>query len=210
MKKRYLFAGLALAAVAAVVVILLGSHSTSPTAATASSAQAGPSLLPASHSSASQSPMQVAMADTSASLKKKIAQLEADYAQNPKSPTAILALAQAYFLAARFDEATKLYNSDLALRPNDPAATVGLAMIWHAEGQDARAISAVNSVLAAAPENQAAHFTLAIIYFSQQNISAARAQWQKAANIDPTSQIGKESREFVELIDNGSATAPSD
>jgi hypothetical protein len=53
-------------------------------------------------------------------------------------------------------------------------------------------------------------YTMAIILFSQQDIAAARSDWAKAASIDPTSQIGKASQNFVELIDGQGASAQGD
>jgi cytochrome c-type biogenesis protein CcmH/NrfG len=206
-KKHYLLAGLAVAVLAAGAVIVVGGRS--PEKATG--AATIPPTAPAGHASATGSPAtQEAMADDSPALKKRIAKLEIALAKSPHDAKAMVDLAEAYFLAARYDEATTLYNEALAAKPDNSAATVGLALIWHAQGSDDKAIAALTAVLKSDQRDQQAHYTMAIILFSQQDIAAARSEWAKAASIDPTSQIGKASQNFVELIDGQGASAQGD
>lgn len=207
MKKHYLLAGLAVAVLAAAAVMLIGGRS--PDKATG--AATTPSTAPADHPSATGSPAtQVAMADDSPILKQRIAKLETAHAKRPRDAKTMLDLAEAYFLAARFDEATALYNEALAAKPGNSDAIVGLALIWHAQGDDDKAIAALTAVLKSDQRDQQAHYTLAIILFSQQSIAQARSEWAKAAQIDPTSQIGKASQNFVDLIDNKSTSPQGD
>ena len=128
-------------------------------------------------------------------------QLQAAAKANPHDVTAQLKLGDAYFLAQRFTLAEKAYQSALHSRPGDPTATVRLAMVWHASGQTQRAVRAIEGVLAQQPQDQEAHYSLAIIYFSMERVQDARAEWAKAAAIDPKSVIGRRSQDFVDLID---------
>jgi Tfp pilus assembly protein PilF len=73
----------------------------------------------------------------------------------------------------------------LRLRPGDPDASVQLAMVYHARGNDAKAKALIRRVLKKNPKSQQAHNALAGIYFDEENIAQARAEWKKAAAVDP-------------------------
>ena len=76
-------------------------------------------------------------------------------------------------------------------------------MVWHARGDDARAIRLLERVLAAYPDHQQAEFDLALVRFARQEVAAAREAWVKAAEIDPTSDLGRASQDFVDLLSDG-------
>ena len=63
-------------------------------------------------------------------------------------------------------------------------------------------------MLKAHPDDQAAHYTLAIIYFSSGRVGEAKAEWQTAAKVDPSSTTGKRSQSFVDLLEDQESAAP--
>ena len=157
--------------------------------------------LPADHPNTGVSP-QSGMVDTAAA-KRSIAALERAHEANPGSVRVSLNLGDAYFAAQRYDEAAATYTEALASSPGHPSATVRMAMVWHARGDDERAISLIESVIAAVPDHQEAQFDLAIVRFSRQETAAAKEAWVRAAEIDPTSRLGRASQNFVDLLSDG-------
>lgn len=140
--------------------------------------------------------------DTAAAA-RGIAALERARRANPENVRVILHLADAYRAARRYDDAARAYGDALAASPGHPNATVGLAMVWQARGDDARAIRLLERVLAVYPDHQQAEFDLALVRFARQEVAAAREAWVRAAEIDPTSDLGRASQDFVDLLSDG-------
>lgn len=138
---------------------------------------------------------------------RSVAALERARAANPGNVRVILNLGDAYVVARRYDDAEVAYRDALALSPGHPNASVGLARVWHARGDDGRAVDLLDRVLRAFPDHQRAQYDLALILFSRQDVTEAREAWVRAAEIDPTSALGRSSQDFVELLSDG-ATAP--
>lgn len=149
----------------------------------------------------------VGMVDA-AEVERQIATLERAHEANPTSIRITLNLGDAYYLAQRLDEAAACYREALSQQPGHPSAVVRIAMVWHARGLDARAVKAIQEVLEAMPDNQEAHYDLAVIYFSMEDVRAARTEWVKAARIDPRTQLGRTSQNFVDLLAGQSETPP--
>lgn len=149
---------------------------------------------------------QSGMVDTAAAV-ESIAVLERAHEANPDSVRVALNLGDAYFAAERYDDAAAVYAKALAINPGHPSATVRMAMVWHARGDDERAIQAIERVIAALPDYQEAHYDLALIRFSRQETAAAREAWVRAAQIDPTSRLGRASQDFVDLLSDGEERA---
>jgi Tfp pilus assembly protein PilF len=82
-------------------------------------------------------------------------------------------------------------------------------MVWHADGDSARAAQAIQAVLDKTPDNQEAHYSMAIIYFSSDRIDEAKAEWVAAAQLDPTTEIGRRSQSFVDLLEGKQTSAPA-
>lgn len=149
------------------------------------------------------------MVDTAAAA-ESIAALERAHAANPGSVRVGLNLGDAYFAAERYDEAAEAYGEALEASPGHPSATVRMAMVWHVRGDDERAIDLIERVIAVLPDHQEAHYDLAVIQFSRQETAAAREAWVRAAEIDPTSRLGRASEYFIDLLSEaaGQQTTP--
>jgi cytochrome c-type biogenesis protein CcmH/NrfG len=137
-----------------------------------------------------------------------IAGLQAKLDEAPGDVAVLLDLGNAYFMAQRLPQAEQAYSQVLALEPKSAAGQVGLAMVWHAQGDSKRAESALRTVIEEHPDDQDAHYSLAIVTFSVGRIGEAKAQWQTAARIDPTSTTGRRSQSFVDLLEDQESGAP--
>ena len=121
--------------------------------------------------------------------------LEAKRAKDPGDVGVLLDLGNAYFMAQRLTQAEQTYSQALDLEPDSTMAQVGLAMVWHAQGDSKRAETALRTIIKQHPDDQDAHYSLAIVCFSTGRIDDAKAQWQTAAGIDPSSTTGRRSQE---------------
>ena len=146
-----------------------------------------------------------------AAVQQTIAHLEKALAKQPGDVKTELALANAYLLSQRYGQAALLFSEVLATNPENRIAPVRLALVWHAQGDDQKAIKGITGVLRKWPDDQEAHYTLATIYFSQQQIEEARSEWQRTAEIDPATRIGRTAEYFVNLLSDRTPTPqPSD
>jgi cytochrome c-type biogenesis protein CcmH/NrfG len=202
LRKNYALLLIAGAIVVAAVIVFVGSANHSGSAAPTQPA-ANATSLPPGHPSIA--PSSSAAPDYS----QMIAALKAKLDKNPSDTQTITALGTAYFMSEQYDKAEALFVRALRLRPGDPDATVQLAMVYHAGGNDAKAKSLIRGVLKKRPKFQEAHYDLAIIYFSQGRMEQAKAEWQKTATIDPTSKLGKQAQNFVDLMEGHTSSSNS-
>ena len=150
MRKSYVFLGVGVAVLVAAGVVAVGATTGG------SETSAGTSgSLPAGHPSvAATGPATTdAAADpaTDPEVKRSIKQLENASAADPRDARTLLKLGDAYFLAQRYDQAAKAFQSVLELQPGNTQATIRLAMVWHADGDTQRALRGHPSVLADEP-----------------------------------------------------------
>jgi cytochrome c-type biogenesis protein CcmH/NrfG len=138
----------------------------------------------------------------------RIRRLEKAHAATPEDVGILLSLGDAHFLRQDYAQAAKAYRGVLRLKPGDATASVRLAMVWHAGGHSRRAVAAIEGVLNDDPNDQEAHYSLAIVYFSEGRVSEARSEWSTAARLDPSSELGRRSESFVELLAGKEPAAP--
>jgi cytochrome c-type biogenesis protein CcmH/NrfG len=194
-------------AVAAAVVVVGMSSGGGETPGTSGDQSTG--ALPTGHPSIAADPDGTQPdTDADADSGNTIALLETKRAEDPGDVAVLLDLGNAYFMAQRLTQAEQTYSRALDLEPDSAMAQVGLAMVWHAQGDSKRAEQALRAVIEQHPDDQDAHYSLAIVYFSSGRIDDAKAQWQTAAGIDPTSTTGRRSQSFVDLLEDQQSSAP--
>jgi cytochrome c-type biogenesis protein CcmH/NrfG len=203
--------GVAVAVAAAVVIAGMTSGGGETAGA---SGQPSPGALPSGHPSIAagqeeSEPDAQADSDADAASGDAVSLLEARRAEDPGDLGVLLELGDAYFMAQRLTEAEQAYTRALDLKPENAAAQVGLAIVWHAQGDSKRAETALRAVLEEHPDEQDAHYTLAIVCFSSGRIDEAKAEWETAAGIDPTSTTGRRSQSFVDLLEDQQSSAPA-
>jgi cytochrome c-type biogenesis protein CcmH/NrfG len=210
---RRSFALIAVGIAVAVAGVIVVAGMTSGDGGEASGAAAGaggtaPGSLPSGHPSIAPEGEPTAAPSTEPGAGGTIARLEKQRAKDPTDVDVLLDLGEAYFLGQRLQQAERVYNEAIAQEPDNAAAQVGRAMVWHAQGDSKRAATALRAVLKAHPDDQAAHYTLAIVYFSSGRLGEAKAEWQTAAKVDPSSTTGKRSQSFVDLLEDQASSAP--
>jgi len=178
LRKNHALLLIAGAIVVAAVIVFVGSANLSGSPAPTKSA-AKATCLPRGH--ASIGPSSSAATDSS----QMIATLKAKLGRNPSDTQTMTALGTAFSVSEQYDKAEALLVRALRLRPGGPEATVQLAMVYHAGGNDIKAKALIRGVLKKNPKFQQAHNDLAGIYFDEGHIEQARAEWKKAAAIDP-------------------------
>jgi cytochrome c-type biogenesis protein CcmH/NrfG len=211
---RRSFALIAVGIAVAVAGVIVVAGMTSGDGGEASGAAAGaggtaPGSLPSGHPSIAPEGEPTAAPSTEPGAGGTIARLEKQRAKDPTDVNVLLDLGEAYFLGQRLQQAERVYNEAIAQEPDNAAAQVGRAMVWHAQGDSKRAATALRAVLKAHPDDQAAHYTLAIVYFSSGRLGEAKAEWQTAAKVDPSSTTGKRSQSFVDLLEDQASAAPA-
>ena len=178
MRKNYALLLTASSIVVAAVIVFVGSANDSGSAAPTQSA-ANATSLPPGHPSIC--PSSSAAPDAS----QMIAALKAKLGKNPSDTQTMTALGTAFSMSEHYDKAEALFLRALRMWPGDPEASVQLAMVYHAGGNDTKAKALIRGVLKKNPKFQQAHNDLAGIYFDEGHIEQARAEWKKAAAIDP-------------------------
>ena len=198
MRKNYALLLIAGAVAVAAVIVVVGYADRSGSAAPAQPV-ADSTSLPPGHPSIgpSSSPGSAQGPDYS----KTIAALKAKLDKDPSDAQTINALGTAYFMSEQYDKAKALFLRALRLHPGDPEATVQLAMVYHAGGNDAKAKSLIRGVLKKRPRFQEARYDLAIIFFSEGRLERAKAEWQKTADLDPESKLGRQAQNFVDMME---------
>ena len=201
MRKQYAVAGVIVAVLVAALIVVAGSRSSDKTATASTTGAKGASAsLPPGHPSIEPTASTQAQPEYG----KMVTALEAKYKKHPNDTKVALALADAYLMNERPAKARALYAKVLAREPENEDARVQYAMALHAGGDDERAFALLGQVIKDDPESQLAHFNLAILYFSQQKADQAKSEWKKAAQIDPSTSIGRSAQNFVNLMENSS------
>jgi tetratricopeptide (TPR) repeat protein len=143
--------------------------------------------------------MPVAMGDVA------IARLRADalehkLAAEPDDPQLTLELADACVAAERHRRAARLYAELLDDESLEPVACVRLALVRHRQGQRERALQALQTAVERWPKMQEAHYQLAIVAFAHQDLSLAVREWERAAQLDPDTRLGRAAVQFIVLL----------
>ena len=211
MRKHYLLVGVGVAVIVAAAIVVVGMSSAGGDAAgTVAAPSAAGESLPPGHPAVDEEAGDATPAPADDDAAQKIADLKSASAEQPDDTAVLLQLGEAYFYAQRYQQAERTFRTVLDKDPGNATATVRLAMVWQADGDSQRAEDAIRTVLEQTPEHQEAHYSLAIVYFSQDRIDEAKAEWVAAAEIDPTTTIGRRSQSFVDLLEGKEPTAPAD
>jgi cytochrome c-type biogenesis protein CcmH/NrfG len=212
LRRHYLLTGVGVAVLVAAVIVVVGTSSGSGDAAgtVAEPSTAGQALPPGHPAVDGKAGESTPAPVTDDAVQQKIAKLESASADQPDNVAVLLELGDAYFLGQHYQQAARTFRSALAIDPGNATATVRLAMVWHADGDAGRAAQAIKAVLEKTPQNQEAHYSMAIIYFSADRIAKAKAEWDAAAKLDPTTAIGRRSQSFVDLLEGKQTSAPDD
>ena len=137
-----------------------------------------------------------------------VARLRADALEHkldaePDDPLLKLELADACVAGERYRRAARLYTELLDDESLEPVACVRLAVVRHRQGRREQALQALRSAVERWPELQEAHYQLAIAAFAHQDLRLAVQEWERAAQLDPDTQLGRAAAQFVALLTQG-------
>jgi cytochrome c-type biogenesis protein CcmH/NrfG len=132
---------------------------------------------------------------------------EAAYKAKPKDLQTLLSLGDVYIQTNRPDDATKIFNEALGVDSTSSLAKVGLAMAKFVKGDATGAQADLEALVVANPKDQTAQYDLAIVYFQAGQTDKAKAAWVAAAAIDPASELGNMSQQFVTMMNSPSGSS---
>jgi Flp pilus assembly protein TadD len=212
-QKNLIAIGVVAVVVVALIVALpslLGDDTpTTPAAASndASGSPQAPSIqegaeLPPDHPTIEGGEGQAPGVDTAA-----LAEAEKAYEQNPTDLEVLLSLGGAYLAAQRAEDAASIFEEALVVDAASTDAKAGLGMAKFAQGDLEGAKKDLEQATNDDPQNQAAFYDLAVVYFSSNERDKAKDAWEKAAEIDDTTELGKLASEFLTLMQSGGGSS---
>jgi len=118
--------------------------------------------------------------------------------KNPGDIDLIMRLADVYFEAKQFNEASEYYKKALELRPDDAEIYNNLGLSIHYQGNSAEGLRYVNEGMKKNPYHQRILLTKGfILAYGLGDLGAAKEAWEKTRAINPDSQVGKAASEFI-------------
>lgn len=128
---------------------------------------------------------------------EEIAKLEEKVKANPEDLESTLHLAHLLQDSGLLEKAITNYKKYLARFPENADARVDMAICFFNLGDNATAISEMESAIKYQPKHQIAHLNLGIVNLTARNIEASKIWFEKAVELDPTSEAGKRAQELL-------------
>lgn len=143
--------------------------------------------------------------------------------QNPNDMESIKGLADGYLEIGTYQadagqenesfrsykNAVDNYRKYLAVNPGDNNVRKDLGLVYSYLQMTDVALRELRAVTAADPTNQRAWHSLGyVLYFSSGNVAEAREAWTKSYNLSPTSDVGVESKSFLDKYNEDQLTLP--
>ena len=129
---------------------------------------------------------------------QRLTETRAAMEANPDNPDALLAYSHALHDSGMPAQAIVQYKRYLEFRPDDPDARVDLGICYFETKDFANAISEMERAVATFPDHQLGHYNLGIVNLNAGNKDKARAWFEKARDIDPTSPHGTNATQLLE------------
>ncbi len=135
--------------------------------------------------------------------------------RDPRNEQARVELANLYFDAERYDEATRWYEQALAINPKDVNASTDLAVSYYYLNQTDRALKQFDYSLNVDPRHAKTLLNQGIVLaFGKQDLQGAAASWQKVIDVapgTPEAQAAKRALDSLRSAHPGvGAAAPSE
>lgn len=116
-------------------------------------------------------------------------------------PTRLHQRADAFFMQRRYREAALVYGRILKLNPEDVEAHNDLGLALHYTGDTEGALEILRAGTAKAPELQRQWLTLGFVSLSAGKRDAAREALERARDLDPQNDIGREALRLLGELD---------
>jgi tetratricopeptide (TPR) repeat protein len=127
----------------------------------------------------------------------EINKLEELVKSNPANHEALLNLAHMLNDNGFYQRAVEKYEQYLSTHADNADVIVDLGVCYFELKNYSKSIEVIKSALKYQPNHQIAHFNLGIVNLANGNLSDAKSWWQKARDINPSSNIGKKAEELL-------------
>jgi len=135
-----------------------------------------------------------------AQLDKASEQLEKAVELKPDFLKGVVNLGSTYDEMGLLDKALETYEKALALDPGEEKTLCNIGGVYFKKRRVDLALDAFMRALDANSESQLARYNLAILFADAGIFQEAIAEWEKAAAIDPSSDLGSRSLDNIEII----------
>ncbi|NEV62531.1 tetratricopeptide repeat protein [Thiorhodococcus minor] len=116
------------------------------------------------------------------------------------NPVLLHQQADALFVERRFPEAVRVYRRILELNPEDAEAHNDLGLALHYTGDTSAAIAQLRIAVGKAPDLQRPWLTLGFLSLQEGKDAQAKAALERARDLDPESDIGKEAVRLLGML----------
>ncbi|HWK11147.1 MAG TPA: tetratricopeptide repeat protein [Vicinamibacterales bacterium] len=176
MNKQAIAIGIAGVLFGVLVGWIIGSQQSAPASATSAAAA---SAQPA-NGQASAQPTATPLDETRAAALASTAQ------RNPNDEATRVQLANMYFDAERYQEATNWYQQALAINPRDVNASTDLGIAYYYMNEPDRALAQFDKSLSIDPKHAKTLLNVGIVRaFAKQDLRGAAEAWQRALDAAP-------------------------
>lgn len=125
---------------------------------------------------------------------------------NPNDDVALEGLGSVYEKMGQYLNAKDNFEKACEIKPNDAEYHGRLGEAYFALDMTDIAMREFNNGLAIDPNNQAILIDVGIVYSRDGNNDQARTTWQKAENVNPTSDLGHTATELIAQMDKPAST----
>jgi tetratricopeptide (TPR) repeat protein len=130
-----------------------------------------------------------------------IEELKTRLAENPGDPAVTEQLGHAFFEQKRFNEAVTWYKKTIELAGDDADIYNDIGLSMHYSGNSAEGLKYIDKGIEKNPYNQRIWLTKGFLMaYGMGDMNGAKAAFEKAAALDPTSQIGKAASDYLAQI----------
>ncbi len=148
--------------------------------------QASPARMPVQATAPPEQTQQASTAAPKAVDERQAQTLRAAAERDPRDEQARVQLANLYFDAERYDEATRWYEQALTINPKDVNASTDLAVSYYYLNQTDRALKQFDYSLNVDPRHAKTLLNRGIVLaFGKQDLQAAAASWEKVIEVAP-------------------------
>jgi tetratricopeptide (TPR) repeat protein len=133
-------------------------------------------------------------------MEKAAQELERSVEIKPDFLKGIVNLGSTYDEMGLLDKALETYEKALALDPDEEKTLCNIGGVHFKKRRVDLALDAFLRALEANPQSQLAHYNLAILFADAGIYGEAITEWQKAADIDSSTDLGSRSLDNIQII----------
>ena len=129
--------------------------------------------------------------------------------RDPRDAQSRLELANLYFDAERFEDATRWYEAALSIDPKNVNASTDLGISYYYTNQPDKALAQFDRSLAIDPRHAKTLLNIGIVRaFAKEDLSGAAKVWQQVVEISPDSAEGRAARQALDGLRSAHPNLP--